>query len=161
MAISALLGVRTGWNDEPELRDRGFAYEVNTSRSGEAFTFDNMHCMTFVMLKAHPGQRWRKLFDGDSEGLRELPLGEPPHSVLEDQVEGFKPANHYRVVDGTARCQCEGLRISSSSAKPTDATMLPRFPIADVVPPTSSSKDERRRACGLLLEGAELNTPSI
>ena len=84
-------------NGQPQLLDRVMAYEVNTSRSGEAFAFGSMHCMSFVMLKAHPGQRWRKLFDGDSEGLRELPLGEPPHSVLEDQVEGFKPANHYRV----------------------------------------------------------------
>ena len=24
------------------------------------------------------GERWRRLFEGDSEGLRELPLGEPP-----------------------------------------------------------------------------------
>lgn len=81
----------------PTLLDRVFAYDINTSRSGEAFTFGHMHCMSFVMLKAHPGQRWRKLFDGDSEGLRELPLGEPPHSVSEVQVDGFKPVNHYRV----------------------------------------------------------------
>ena len=49
------------------LLDRVFAYAVDTSRAGEALTFDWMHCMTFVMLKAHPGQRWRQLFDGDSE----------------------------------------------------------------------------------------------
>ena len=84
-------------HDNPQLLDRVFAYEVNTSRSGEAFTFGNMHCMTFVMLKAHPGQRWRRLFEGDSEGLREHALSEPPHTVSETQVEGFKPVNHYRV----------------------------------------------------------------
>ena len=65
------------------------------------------------------------------------------------------------LVDGSLRCQLEGLRVSSSSAKPTEATMLPRFPRADVVPPTSdvvpptsNSKDERRRACGLIARGA-------
>jgi len=83
--------------DQPTLIDRVFAYEVNTSRSGEAFNFESMHCMTFVMLKAHPGQRWRCLFDGDSEGARELPLHQPPHTVSETQVDGFKPVNHYRV----------------------------------------------------------------
>ena len=53
--------------------------------------------MTFVMLKAQPGKRWRTLFEDDSEGARELPLGEPPHSVSEVQVDGFKPVNHHRV----------------------------------------------------------------
>jgi len=81
----------------PQMLDRVFAYEVDTSRSGEAFTLETMHVMTFVMLKAHPGQRWRQLFEGDSEGLRELPLGEPPHTVAEQQVDGFRPVNHYRV----------------------------------------------------------------
>jgi hypothetical protein len=84
-------------NGQQQLLDRVLAYDVNTSRAGEAFTFGAMHCMSFVMLKAHPGQRWRRLFDGDTEGLRELPLGEPPHSVAEQQVDGFKPVNHYRV----------------------------------------------------------------
>ena len=84
-------------HDNPLLLERVFAYPVNTSRSGEAFTFSSMHCMTFVMLKAQPGQRWRRLFEGDSEGLRELPLGEPPHSVSEVQVDGFKPVQHYMV----------------------------------------------------------------
>jgi hypothetical protein len=56
-----------------------------------------MHCMTFVMLKAQPGQRWRCLFEGDSEGCRELPLHLPPHTVEEQQVDGFKPVTHYRV----------------------------------------------------------------
>ncbi len=81
----------------PPLLDRVFAHEIDTSRAGEAFTLDSMHCMTFVMLKAAPGKRWRTLFDGDSEGERELPLGEPPHSVKEVQVDGFKPVNHHRV----------------------------------------------------------------
>ena len=68
------------------------------------------------------------------------------------------------LVDGSLRCQLEGLRVSSSSAKPTEATMLPRFPRADVVPPTSdvvpptsNSKDERRRACVRLLERLEVS----
>lgn len=56
-----------------------------------------MHCMALCMLKAHPGQRWSRLFVGDSEGCRELPLGSPPHTVSETQVDGFKPAQHYRV----------------------------------------------------------------
>lgn len=89
--------VRVTPNGQPMLLDRVMAYEVNTSRSGEAMTFDAMHCMTFVMLKANPGQRWRRLFEGDTEGMRELPLGEPPHTVAEEQVDGFKPVNHYRV----------------------------------------------------------------
>lgn len=84
-------------NGAPTLLDRVFAYEVNTSRAGEAFNFDVMHCMSFVMLKAHPGQRWRCLFEGDSEGARELPLHHPPHTVAESQVDGFKPVHHYRV----------------------------------------------------------------
>jgi hypothetical protein len=80
-----------------ELLNRVFAYPINTSRAGEAFNFDAMHCMTFVMLKAQPGQRWRCLFEGDSEGCRELPLHLPPHTVEEQQVDGFKPVTHYRV----------------------------------------------------------------
>ena len=42
----------------PMLLDRVFAYDIDTSRAGEAFNFDSMHCMTFVMLKAQPGQRY-------------------------------------------------------------------------------------------------------
>jgi len=89
--------IRVTPHGAPQLLDRVFAYEVNTSRAGEAFNFDSMHCMTFVMLKAQPGQRWRSLFEGDSEGVRELPLHSPPHTVEEQQVDGFKPVNHYRV----------------------------------------------------------------
>ena len=84
-------------NGQEQLLDRVLAYEVNTSRAGETMDFGPMHCMSFVMLKAHAGQRWRKLFEGDTEGMRELPLGDPPHSVAEVQVDGFKPVNHYRV----------------------------------------------------------------
>jgi hypothetical protein len=98
-------------NNEPKLLDRIFAYEVNTSRAGEAFTYPEMHCMTFCMLKANPGQRWRRLFDGDSEGLRELPLGEPPHSVSEVQVDGFKPVEHYRVA-GRKETESEWYEVS-------------------------------------------------
>ena len=43
--------IRVVPNGQQELLDRVFAHAVNTSRSGEAFTFGHMHCMTFVMLK--------------------------------------------------------------------------------------------------------------
>ncbi|KAL1514489.1 hypothetical protein AB1Y20_003588 [Prymnesium parvum] len=82
---------------QPTLLDRAFAHGVDTTRQGEAFTFDAMHAMTFVMLKATPGERWQRLFHGDADGARELPLAEPRHSVSEEQSGGFAPANHWTV----------------------------------------------------------------
>ena len=82
---------------QPTLIDRAFAHGVNTSRQGEAYTFDAMHCMTFVMLKATPGERWQRLFYEDADGARELQVAEPRHTVSEEQSSGFAPANHWTV----------------------------------------------------------------
>ena len=82
---------------QPTLLERAFAYGFDATRAAEALTFSTMHCMTLVMVKATPGERWRRLFVGDSDGHRELRLGRPAHSVTEEQVDGFKPANHHRV----------------------------------------------------------------
>jgi hypothetical protein len=56
-----------------------------------------MHCLTMVLPKARPGERWRRLFVGEPEGHRELRPGPPTHTVQEEHVGGFKPANHHRV----------------------------------------------------------------
>ena len=82
---------------QPTLLERAFAYKLDATRSSEALTFDTLHCMTFVLPKARPGERWRRLFVGDPDGHRELRIGPPTHSVAEEQVGGFKPRNHYRV----------------------------------------------------------------
>ena len=52
--------VRVVPTGQPALLDCAFAHAVDTNRQGEAFTFDAMHCITFVMLKANPGERWRR-----------------------------------------------------------------------------------------------------
>ena len=56
-----------------------------------------MHCLTMVLPKARPGERWRRLFVGEPDGHRELRPGPPTHTVQEEHVGGFKPANHHRV----------------------------------------------------------------
>ena len=83
--------------DLPPILRGVFAHGIDTSRAGEALTFESLHSMTFILPKARPGERWRRLFVGDADGARELPLGEAPHVVAEEQVDGFAPADHSRV----------------------------------------------------------------
>ena len=88
-------------------------------------TFGFMHCMSFVMLKAHPGQRWRRLFDGDSEGFRELPLAEPPHSVSEAPVDGFKPA----LVPGISLVSKNGVKVKVERDVCGGPGFVPKAPV--------------------------------
>jgi len=81
----------------PTLLRKTFAHRVDEGRAGDALFFGHMHCMTFCLAKALPGERWLRLFDGDSDGAREMPLDGWKHTVSEEQIDGFKPVNHYRV----------------------------------------------------------------
>ena len=82
---------------QPSVLEGVFAHAVDASRVAESLTFDSMHCLTMVLPKARPGERWRRLFVGEPEGHRELRPGPPTHTVQEEQVDGLKPVNHHRV----------------------------------------------------------------
>ncbi|PSC71468.1 heat shock [Micractinium conductrix] len=68
--------------DSPPLVDRFFAHAVDTERPIESFkTVDNRICV-LAIPKGQPGERWRCLFEGDSEGARCM---QPPYNLTETE----------------------------------------------------------------------------
>ena len=66
--------------DSPALVDRRLAYPVDSARAIETMrTVDNRICV-LSLPKAEPGQQWKRLFVGDSEGARCL---QPPYALHE------------------------------------------------------------------------------
>lgn len=72
--------------DSPPLIERRLAYGVDTSRAIETIrTTDNRIC-AIAIPKSEPGQQWKRIFEGDSDGIRCI---HPPYELFETEEDAM------------------------------------------------------------------------